>query len=114
MKRSPEAELAILLELLSAQEALDEHRQRLSAQWLSSQRLSARLARLIAAGRRAEDGQNAAGPALRNEPSRNEPSRDDTSQRNTPQENASREDASQDDALAAIEQALIMANRGSL
>jgi hypothetical protein len=31
MKRSPEAELAILLELLSAQEALDEHRRRMSS-----------------------------------------------------------------------------------
>jgi hypothetical protein len=31
MSRSPDAELAILLELLSAQEALDEHRRRISS-----------------------------------------------------------------------------------
>ena len=31
MSRSPDAELAILLELLSAQEALDEHRRRMSS-----------------------------------------------------------------------------------
>ena len=31
MSRSPEAELAILLELLSAQEALDEHRRRMAS-----------------------------------------------------------------------------------
>jgi hypothetical protein len=31
MSRSPDAELAILLELLSAQEALDEHRRRMAS-----------------------------------------------------------------------------------
>jgi hypothetical protein len=36
MSRSPDAELAILLELLSAQEALEEHRRRMSAKLVAT------------------------------------------------------------------------------
>jgi hypothetical protein len=38
MSRSPDAELAILLELLSAQEALEEHHRRLSAKPVATAR----------------------------------------------------------------------------
>jgi hypothetical protein len=50
MSRSPDAELAILLELLSAQEALDEHRRRMSS-------------KSVTTAQREDDRRHKAGPA---------------------------------------------------
>ena len=76
MNRSPEAELAILLELLSAVEALEEHQRRVSANSLAT--------------RSATTFKHEDNPRHETDP------------------------ISQADALAAIEQALLKANIGSL